>query len=245
MATPTFLTFKGTTDASLGVVVSKAQFVQPEIRSEISESEGVDGAIVTALGRKPYTESYDITLMPTANIDNVIAWLQGYGVLLRADDAGKYRNAYVLSQIEYDKLKSTKQATVEFFIADPYRYVSSESVQTIVSSPATIVNSGTAIAYPLLKIVGTGTVEFTLNGVAMEYVFPSGETKVYIDCGSFDYTNSIMIQDAYYLTTTSLRNRSLTITGNVFPKLSVGNNTLTIDSGSITSIEVTKRTRYL
>ena len=237
MATPTFLTFKGTADASLGVVVSKAQFVQPEIRSEISESEGVDGAIVTTLGRKPYTESYDITLMPTANIDNVIAWLQGYGVLLRADDAGKYRNAYVLSQIDYDKLKSTKQATVEFFIADPYRYVSSEAVQTIVSSPATIVNSGTAIAYPLLKIVGTGTVEFTISGISVTYEFPSGESEVCLDCKTMD---------AYYVYPTALRNRSIVMSPvDTIPYLSVGNNTLTLDSGSITSIEVTKRTRYL
>lgn len=245
MATPTVLTWKGVTDASLGVVTRSMKFIQAGHRYEVSQVEGRDGSDYTLLGRESYILKVDIELMPTANIDNVMAWLSGTGTLVRADDPLKYVTAVILSSIEYSKIQSTKQATVEFFVPDPYRYLLSESVQTVVSTPATIVNSGTAIAYPLLKVTGSGTVVLTLNGVAMEYVFPSGESEVYIDCGSRDYVNSKMIQDAYYLTIASLRNRALTITGNVFPSLSVGNNTLTLDSGSITSVEVTKRSRFL
>lgn len=245
MATPNIITWKSVTDASLGVVVRSISFVQPDIRVEITEIDGRDGCIINELSRRPYALLVDIELMPSSNIDNVIAWLSGAGTLVRSDDPLKYVNARIISQVNYSKVQSTKQATVEFYVYDPYRYLLSESVQTVVSSPTTVVNSGTAITYPLLKIVGTGTVELTLNGITFEYVFPSGESEVYIDCGSYDYTNSRVIQDAYYLTMASLRNRALTITGNVFPSLSPGNNTMTFVSGSITSVEVTKRSRYL
>ena len=237
MATPTILTFKSVTDASLNVVVRSLKIIQSGIRYELTEVEGRDGATVTTLGRLPYTLQADIELMPSANIDNVIAWLQGTGMLERYDDTGKYVTATVLSQIEYTKLQSTKQATVDFFIADPYRYVKSEAVQTIVTTPATIVNSGTAIALPLLKVVGSGIVELTLNGVSMTYEFPSGESYFHLDCATMD---------TYYDVPTALRNRSITMSPiDTIPVLNIGNNTLTLDSGSITSVEVTKRTRYL
>lgn len=234
MATPTVFTWKSVTDASMNVVTRSISFYQAEDRVEIIEVEGRDGASVTSLGKRPYTMLVDIELLPSANIDNVIAWLQGVGTFVRADDSLKYVNARIISQINYAKVQSTKQATVEFFVYDPYRYVLSESPQTITSFPGNILNVGTAIAKPLLKITGSGTVVFVLNGTSIQYIFPSGETYVYIDCDSMD---------AYYDSTSALRNRSMT--GN-FPTLAANsNNGLAIISGTITEVVVTKRTRYL
>ena len=105
-------------------------------------------------------------------------------------------------------------------------------MQTITTFPATIANGGTAESLPLLRISGTGTVNMTLNGVTFEYIFTDG--IVYIDCAT---------QEAYYGTTS--KNRSLTIVGDDYPKLSVGTNTLMLNSGTVTQVIVTKRTRYL
>lgn len=233
MATPTVLTWKGVTDASLGVVTRSMKFIQAGHRYEVSQVEGRDGSDYTLLGRESYILKVDIELMPSANIDNVMAWLSGTGTLVRADDPLKYVTAVILSSIEYSKIQSTKQATVEFFVPDPYRYLVTESTQTITSFPGTIVNSGTAIAKPLLKIYGTGTIDMTLNGVNFSYVFDTN-TYVHIDCDTMD---------AYYGSFS--KNRSLTIVGDVFPTLSPGNNTLTLNSGTVTQVIVTKRSRFL
>lgn len=228
------ITFKSITDDSLSVVHGWLRRPVPGKRVDIKQVEGRDGATVTELGYEPVTLSVKYTLLPAANVDSFIAARQGSGIFKRSDTPNRYWNARVISQIDIDKLYSTKECTVEFFFEDPFSYVESESTQTITSYPATIVNSGTAISKPLLRmnIPSAGTYVFTLNGTQVT-ITPTQSGIFYIDCDSMDM---------YYNTPTDLRNRSMT--GN-FPTLSVGNNTLSMDSGTITSFVVTKRTRYL
>jgi phage-related protein len=137
-------------------------------------------------------------------------------------------------------LQATKQARIDFLISDPYRYVVSEADQTITTFPTTVNNPGTYLTQPLLHITGSGTVVLALNGVTMTYIFPAEETYFHLDCASFD---------TYYDTVANLRNRSMTITGGTatlpFPTLATGNNTLSVTSGTVTEVIVTKRTRYL
>jgi len=233
-----YFTFKSTTSTDKGIVLQSMDwFKKPQRRNEQTYVDGKDGATTTEYGYAPFAIPASIGLTDMTKLDEVIALLDGTGVLTFSGDPGKYRNAKVLEQVDYQKLLKFKVADVQFFIEDPYRYVSSESVQTIVSTPATIVNSGTAIALPLLKVVGAGIVELTLNGISMTYEYPSGESYFHLDCATMD---------TYYDVPTALRNRSITMSPiDTIPVLNVGNNTLTLDSGSITSVEVTKRTRYL
>lgn len=230
------ITWNGVTSDTLNAVHGWLRRVVPEKRIEINRIEGKDGSTVTELGYDSVVLPVSFTLLPSANIDTFIATMKGTGIFKRSDIANRYWNGRIVSSINIDKLYSTRQCTVEFMFEDPYGYVESESNQTITSFPATISNGGTAESLPLLKITGSGTVNLTLNGITFQYIFPSGETYVYIDCDTMD---------AYYNATTALRNRSLTITGNVYMKLSVGNNTLALNSGTVSEVVVTKRTRYL
>ena len=70
--------------------------------------------------------------------------LTGNGVLSFSEDSGKYRNAYVLDEVEFRRRGSIWEATFDFFCADPYRYVASEANTTITGRPATnlLSNSG-------------------------------------------------------------------------------------------------------
>lgn len=227
------ITFKGTTDTALGVVTeSISWYKKPQKRSESVLIENSDGAIVNELGFAPLVIPAVIGLKSAAVIDDVIAWIDGSGVLICSDDPLKYRNARILEQIDYDKLIRFKKAAIEFLIEKPFRYVLNESDVVETSFPATYVNAGALISKPLLKVSGTGTVVFVVNGTTLTYVFDTA--YVYIDCDTMD---------AYYLTT--LKNRNLSITGNVYPTLSVGSNTISITSGTITSIVITPRTRFI
>lgn len=228
-----YFTFKSVTSTDKGIILQEMDwFKKPQRRSEQTLIEGKDGATTTEYGYAPLVIPATIGLTDMTKLDEVMALLDGSGVLTYSGDTGKYRNAKVLEQVDYQRLLRFKTAEAQFLIEDPFRYVTSEADQTITTFPATIANAGTVLSLPLLKITGTGTVNLTLNGITFEYIFDTA--YVYIDCDS---------QEAYYGTTS--KNRSLTITGDDYMTLAIGNNSLVVNSGTVTQVLVTKRTRYL
>lgn len=232
------ISFKGVTDTANNVITESIEwFKKPQVRSSTTFTDGKDGSTVTEHGYVPLIITAVIGLKSTASVDAVIAWLSGSGVLTFSEDPGKYRNARILNEINYEKLVRYKKAKVEFYISDPYRYVLSEATVTKTSFPATYTNAGTVASLPSISITGSGTVVIVFNGVTMTYVFDTGYTTV--DCLS---------KEAYYGTT--LKNRNLTLAAGtngerLFPYLSVGSNTISIASGTVTQIDITPRTRYL
>ena len=232
-----YITWKSVTSDTNKVVINSMPYVTPEVRVTISETEGKDGATITTLGYKPYIQSMEITLLPDADLDTVKLWLTGSSILVRSDDSTKYVNAQIISQIDWEKLQSTKSAQVDFFVGDPYRYVIGETVVSKTTFPATYVNTGTEISLPSISITGSGTVVIVVNGITMTYVFDTGYTT--IDC---------MSKEAFYSTTLKNRNLTLAVGANgerLFPHFSVGSNTISVISGTVTRIDITPRTRFI
>lgn len=232
-------TYKGTTAASYGIIVNSMNwFIKPQRSADTVRIQGKDGATVIDDSYEPFVIPAKITLTALTNIDAITAWLTGNGVLSFSGDAGKYRNVYILEAVQFVPSGSVWEANIDFYCADVYRYVTSEATVTKSSFPASYTNAGTVASKPLLKVTGTGTVVFVVNGVSMTYVFDTA--FVYIDCDS---------KDAFWSSVT-LKNSSLTLaTGTngerLFPYLSVGSNSITVTSGTITEIVITPRTRYL
>lgn len=231
-------TYKGTTAASLGVIVNSVNwFIKPTRSADTVRIQGKDGATVIDDSYEPFVIPAKITLTALTNINAITAWLTGNGVLSFSGDTGKYRNVYILEAVQFTQSGSVWEATVEFYCADVYRYVASEATVTKTSFPATYTNAGTVTSLPSISITGSGTVVIVFNGVTMTYVFDTGYTT--IDCLS---------KEAYYGTT--LKNRNLTLAAGtngerLFPYLSVGSNTISITSGTVTQIDISPRTRYL
>lgn len=232
------ITFNGVDDTTNGVITeSISWFKKPKKRTSKVYIAGKDGVTTTDLGYELLVIPAVIGLKSTASVDTVIAWLNGTGVLICSEDPLKYRNAKIEEEIDYAKLVRFKKAKVDFVIEDPYRYVIGETPVNKTSFPASITHAGTVSSDPLLKVTGSGTVVFVINGVSCTYVFDT--TYVYIDCAS---------KEAYYSTTLKNRNLTLPVGTNgerLFPTLSVGVNAITITSGTVTAIEVTERTRYI
>ena len=226
-------TFKGVTLSTKGIIIQSIDwFKKPQRRNEQKYIDGNDGATIIEYGYDPFTITANIGLTDMTKLDEVMALLDGAGVLTFSGDAGKYRNAKVLEQVDYEKLMRFKTAEVQFFIDIPFRYIVAEADQTMATFPATINNPGTVISWPLLKITGTGFVNITLNGVNFTYNFDT--PYVYIDCVKGDS------RGAYHLTV--LKNGQKT---GGYPFLNQGDNTLTVNSGIVTQIVVTKRSKYL
>lgn len=231
-------TYKGTTASSYGIIVNRLNwFIKPVRKVDAVRIQGRDGSTVIDDSYEPFVIPCKITLTSLTNIDAITAWLTGNGVLSFSGDTGKYRNVYITESVEFTPSGSVWEANIDFYCADVYRYVASEATVTKSSFPATYTNSGTIASKPLLKVTGTGTAVFVVNGVSMTYVFDTA--YVYIDCDS---------KEAYYGTV--LKNRLLSLTAGtngerLFPSLSVGANAITVTSGTITEIVITPRTRFV
>lgn len=228
-----YITWKGITSDSLSVVVNSMPFVSPEERIDMSESEGRDGAEITGLGLRPYIIPCKMTLLPGSDLDTVRAWLTGSSTLLRSDDPLKYQLARISSKIDWRQAYSTREIQVEFIIKDPFRYLLSESDVTKTVFPATYVNAGTLISKPLLKVSGTGTVVFVVNGTTLTYVFDTA--YVYIDCDRMSAFYSVLDDKC----------GNLTLSPDDYPTFAVGSNAISITSGTISEIVITPRTRFI
>lgn len=222
-------TFKGVSTSTYGVILNSLDwFGSPEYDVDITRYKGRDGSSVTEDSYAPIVLRCRITLLSKTNMDTVIAWLTGSGVLSFSEDTGKYRTARVNGSVRFKQVGAVWEASFSFYCADPYRYVASEADVTKTTFPATYTNGGTVDALPLLKVTGTGTVAVTIGANTMTVVLDTA--YVHIDS---------LAKDVYY--TTTKKNRNATGT---FPTLAVGSNTISV-TGTVTEIVITPRTRYL
>lgn len=113
------------------------------------------------------------------------------------------------------------------FDCEPYMVEAVDS-QISVSASTVIQNPGSAEAYPMIQVNGSGDVEFTINGYTVEIADMSANVPVYLDCGAgYVYTAEGATE----------------MTGN-FPVLAMGNNTVTLTSG-VTSLLITPHWRWV
>ena len=222
-------TYKSIATSTYGVIVNSLEwYKRPQRKAEQIRIKQKDGATVVDDSYEPLTMRCKITMLAKTNMDTVLAWLTGNGVLSFSEDSGKYRNVYILDEVSFRQRGSVWEATFDFFVPDPYRYVASEADVRKTTFPSTYTNAGTVAAKPLLKVTGTGTVAVTIGSDTMTLVLDTA--YVYIDSDS---------REVYY--TTTLKNRIATGT---FPVLAVGANTISV-TGTVTEIVITPRTRYL
>lgn len=113
------------------------------------------------------------------------------------------------------------------FNCQPYMVEATDS-QLSISSSTVISNPGSAEAYPLIQVNGSGTVNFTINGTTVQLSDVASNVPVYLDCeNGYTYTGA----------------GAITMTGD-FPVLAMGNNTVTLTSG-VTSLLITPHWRWI
>jgi phage-related protein len=228
------VTYNGTAFYSLGGIVEKMEWYKvPKKRKNRVSIPMVDGSTETSDdGYEAIILNCTVVWTDPTKFDTIFALLSGSGPLLYGLDPTHYRNAKIEDEIQTEDIATWKKMVIPFMVEKPFRYVLNEYVVSNTSFPATYTNLGTVPSKPALSLTGTGTVVFVVNGITMTYVFDTG--YVTIDLNSME---------AYYLST--LKNRNLTIAGGVWPVFSVGVNTISITSGTVTKIDITPRTRFI
>lgn len=216
-----------------GLIISELpQISKPSMRIQETTIDGVDGSLIEELGYETYDKTIKIGLYGNYEIDKIINYFNGDGNVVFSNESDKYYIAKIVQKIDYEKLLRFKTATIIFRV-QPYKYKYQESTQVFTnpSTNITVMNDGLIESKPLIKLTGSGTIEFKIDNVAIfSYVFPTNETEVMVDSQK---------QDAYLGTV--LKNRNMT---GEFPILKSGKNIITW-TGTLTKIEVLANSRWL
>ena len=206
---------------------------KPKQRTQTEEIDGRDGDIVTKLGYSAYDKEIEIGLYGDYDTDEVISYFNSEGTIVFSNEADKYYNYQILSQIDFNKLIRFKTAKVKLHV-QPFKYPLVEATINI-SGETTVTNEGNIYARPILNISGSGDVEVNLNGVQIFAIdLGSEETDITIDTTKLE---------AYNPDTTALMNRQVTGDYSLF-KIEAGDNTVEI-TGNVTNATISNYTRWL
>lgn len=217
-----------------GLIISELPpITKPKMRVQETEIDGVDGSIIEELGYESYDKTLSIGLSRNFDIDEIIDYFNGEGQIVFSNEPDKYYNAKIIDQIDYERLLRFRTANVNFRV-QPFKYSYEDGVKTFNITDETSINlynNGTYKSKPIIKINGSGTIEFKQEGVSIfSYTFPTDDAYVVIDSEK---------QDAYVENT--LKNRNM---NGEFPILKVGKNVISW-TGTITKIEVSCYSRWL
>ena len=206
---------------------------KPKIKTKETHIDGVDGSVYEELGYESYDKTIKIGLRNNYDINEVIDYFTGEGNLVLSNESDKYYKARIIDSIDYERLLRFRTADIKFRV-QPFKYSNEEGTKTFNITNETSVNvynNGNLKSKPIIKITGSGTIEFKQEDVSIfSYTFQTDDTYVVIDSDK---------QDAYVGTT--LKNRNMY---GEFPILKTGKNTISW-TGTITKIEVSNYSRWL
>lgn len=214
-------------------VPNRIEIIRPEERVKRITIPGRTGELTETEGDdiyNGYIQTVDISIDGLANVHEAEAWLTGAGKVTFDCQPGFEQNARITGSLSLQKHSRNVdrwKGSVQFY-CDPIKYDTTETVQTVTTSGTTISNPGDMVAYPKIKITGSGAVTVGCGGNIL--TIP--------DC-----TNGWIIdsENEWILSGSTPVEKACS---GAFPILKKGSNTLTF-TGSITKLEVEKRIRYL
>lgn len=210
--------FKNINSKDMGVVVEEqdALIVRASQKHEVISVDGMDGGNYRTLGYAPVTISLDLQITDITKIDEILAWLNGDGIL---EFEGRKTQARFYNSINPKRAVLIRLIQAEL-IRDPFWY---KVIDDYITVKNTVTNEGNVYARPLIKLEkGTlDKVEIKINGIIIEYDF-KGDAEVVIDCETMN---------AYF--DGFIRNKNLKVGFNL-PVLLPGTNTIEQTAGDAT-----------
>lgn len=218
--------FNGVSNSDLDVIARVEAFiVKAERNVEEIVIEGYHGSKYHELGYLAVnSELTDVVILDDEKTDQVIAWLNGPGVLEYNDRVTKVRfeSSYIMPR--------NHQPFNIPFIRDPFWYKKNDIYVEVSDN---IINEGNVESLPFIKLSKTTSnkVTVTINDVQFDYDFKNDD-HVIIDCKEFDASfNNLK------------RNKQLTI-GFDFPVIYPGLNQVKLNTGTC-RIEVMRKDCWL
>ena len=201
---------------------------KPEKDIQKIEVPGRDGFLTQDYGSyKGIIKSTECWIKDLSQIDYICSWLTGGGDVIFSNEPSKKYKATIINQIEFSKVAAEFRSLIIQFECQPFKYDIDNNVITL-TEDGTIYNPGTANAKPIIKVLGNGAMNLTINNIVITL------TNV-VDYVTIDSE----LMDCYK--DTLLKNNDMA--GN-FPELVPGINTISW-VGAITQIQIIPNWRWL
>lgn len=227
-----YFTFKGINSLDMGVVMLKAPSIyKPTKKVNEIEIAGRNGILHEDTNAyENYTKEAECHVTDRSKIDDVCAWLNGYGEVIFSSEPDKVYRAFIKNQIPFNNILQNLNDFLVQFDCFPFKYsVDKADEEMSLTTATTIYNQGTVYSEPIIMVYGTGNVTITING--------TGYTITGID--GYVTINS-ELQEVYKDTI----NKNNSFSALDFPKFQVGANTISW-TGNVTKVEIQPKWRWL
>lgn len=224
------VTYNGVSVATKGGIVLE---VSPPVRAarriESVVVPGRSGVLHIDDGSyAPIKKTVRIGVNAPDRIDGICAWCARSGVLQTSHEPGVAYKAVQAAEIRWERISRRLHQAEIVFECEPYRYLHPAAANIVLVAPGNVTNPGTASAAPLYVVEGSGDITLTVGG---QIVTLTG------------ITTGITLDSDMGLAYTGITNMSAHMSGD-FPALLPGVNAISW-VGSVTSITITPRWRYL
>lgn len=229
-----YLIFRNVSTESLSnVYVSKMpSHKKAAMRNTEYYVKGRDGALHVDEGYENFNITVVLVLI-NADINSrfeVNAWADGTGKLILSDDLTHAYIASVKDEVQWTRVSANGgyyDSAEIIFNCQPFMYEAVDSVIEFTET-GTLLNPGSAEAFPLIKVEGAGDASFSVNGNEIGIASMTSGVPVYIDCANgYVYTDS----------------GATTMTGEI-PVLNLGANAITFGA-NVSKITVTPHWRWV
>jgi predicted phage tail component-like protein len=201
---------------------------KPEKKVQEIEIQGRDGDLtIDENSYKPVVVTMTCTLSDMSRIEDVKAWLDGYGNITFNWQSSRYYNAKFINKIDISQSLESLGEFPLIFKIQPFAYATINPLITLTVG-GSVTNPGTVNSKPLIKVYGTGSINLTINGKTI--YLTSVVSYVAVDSGLMNcYKDTV------------LKNNNML---GDFPDFIPGVNAISW-TGTVTKIEITGNWRYL
>lgn len=227
-----YFTFKGINSLDMGVVMLKAPSIfKPAKKVNEIEIAGRNGILHEDTNAyENYTKEAECYVMDRSRIDDVCAWLNGYGEVIFSSEPDKVYRAFIKNQIPFNNILLNFNDFLVQFDCFPFKYsVNHKGEEMSLTTGTTIYNQGSTYSEPIITIYGMGNVTLTINDINYSLT----------DIDGYITINSEM-QEVYKGTT----NKNNSFSDMEFPRFAVGANTIGW-TGNVTRVEINPKWRWL
>lgn len=227
-------------DEIVGLIIQELPpITKPAVRTEVETIDGRDGDITTKLGYSAYDKEISIGLYGNYEINEIIAFFNSEGTVTFSNEEDKFYRYQIFEQIDFERLVRFRTATVKLHV-QPFKFSLNEMARTfdvdqLASQSIRITNNGNIYSRPQITLVGTGTINLSINNEQL-LVVDLGETENSI-------TIDTELMEAYYGTPDALANRA--VDGDYDNlKLNIGGNQISW-SGNLNTIIINNYSRWV
>lgn len=221
------------------VVSSKSPFSSPEPDVSMQSVPGRSGDLIIDNGRyKNVDIRYDCAIVSEEPFSRaaqriraaLLARGPGYNVLADSYDADYFRYACIRKAVQIEQSGINDGTMAVTFDCKPYRYSFAGQIELVLTkSGAVVYNYEKSTALPYIKLVGSGAVTLSVNGVA----FPVSDVDEFVEIDSESMN-----------TYKGTENKNATTSALEYPELRPGENIVSW-TGSVTAVHILPRWRSL